>query len=77
MLILSPSRTFTCLQLHCHATTKGFTGEGGSITQMMKSRGLISVNPLNILTLISKASSLCSQTKITSAPSNWRAASRV
>jgi hypothetical protein len=29
-------------------STEGFTGEGGSITQMMRTRGVISVNPLNV-----------------------------
>ena len=29
-------------------STEGFTGEGGSITQMMRSRSFISLNPLNV-----------------------------
>ena len=29
-------------------STEGFTGEGGSITHMMKSKGFMSVTPLNV-----------------------------
>jgi len=50
LTVVDPSRvsevTFDAVK--AANSTEGFTGEGGSITQVMKTRGLMRVNPLNV-----------------------------
>ena len=48
--VMEPSRVSEAIfdAVKAANSTEGFTGEGGSITQMMKSNGQISVNPLNV-----------------------------